>query len=101
MPWSHPDDYDIEMDLVQVLCRVLPDDPGDPPRAVNLAVSSGDHGVGDPFVSIGWRGDDGEWFVAGWNMAQDCWQDARCFKVVGFQPLAPIPELIEEETFPH
>lgn len=84
-------------DLVQVLCRVLPDKPHDGmPRACNLAVSTGDHATGDLFVSVGFPdenigdegGPEGGWFVAGWNMVQDCFQDARRYEVLGWKPLA-------------
>lgn len=97
MTWRRTETYDLAADVVQVLCRVTEYDVGNPPRACNLPVSSGDHGVGDLFVSIGWRGDDGDWFVAGWNMSQDCWQDARCFTVEGWQPLAETPYLLPTE----
>ena len=79
-------------DLVQVLCRVLSDEVADPVRSCHLAISSGDHAEGDLFVSIGHYSEagDGEraWFVAGWDMAQDCWMDARRYEVVGWQPTA-------------
>lgn len=98
MNWKNPNTYDVSDDLVQVLCRVTPYDPGIPPRACNLPVSSGDHGVHELYVSVGWRSDaDGTWFVAGWNMAQDCWQDAQCFEVLGYQPLAETPPLTPAE----
>jgi len=54
-----------------------------------MPVSSGDHGVGDRFVSVGWKDDEGEWHVAGWDMNQDCWTDARCFDLIGWQPMSP------------
>ena len=97
MAWQHTDSYDLADDLVQVQCRVLPDKTRDAfTRSCDLAVSSGDHATGDLFVSIGHANDDGEWFVAGWNMAQDCWQDARCFEVISWQPLASITEPSDE-----
>lgn len=93
MSWRHPATYNPEVDLVQVLCRVLPDDAcGAATRSCDLAVSSGDHATGDLFVSIGHANYEGEWFVAGWNMAQDCWQDARFFEVLGWQPMPEAQE---------
>jgi hypothetical protein len=81
-----------EEELVQVLCRVLPDIAGEFPRSSDFPISSGDHAVGDLFVSIGFRGDDGNWSVAGWDMTQDCFTDARLFKVLAWQPLAGTSE---------
>ena len=81
-------------DLVQVLCRVTKPTFANPnfPRACELPISSGDDAEGDLFVSIGFllaEPIDGQpWSVAGWNMSQDCWQDAHCFEVIGWQPLA-------------
>lgn len=94
--WNAPDTYTEDRDdLVQVLCEVLPDEvPEDGfKRACHLAISSGDHAEGDQFVSIGFKHaacdeHEGEWFVAGWNMTQDCWTDARCFRVLGWLPMA-------------
>lgn len=91
--WREPSEYTPGDDLVQVLCRVLPDKPHEGiPRASNLGISTGDVPVGSLFVSMGFPDQAGDvesgWFVAGWNMAQDCWQDARCFEVLGWQPLA-------------
>ena len=88
MAWKDPKEYRIDDDLVQVLCEVTQPQTSDFPRSCEMPVSSGDHGVGDRFVSIGHANDDGEWFVAGWEMTQDCWTDARCFIVHGWQPLA-------------
>lgn len=95
--WKSPGLYDQTIDdLVQVLCEVLPDaEPEDGfTRSCLLGISSGDHAVGDNFVSIGFKmalpDDDQEWSVAGWNMEQDCWEDARRFRVIGWQPLASL-----------
>lgn len=86
---DHPPEDDSP---VQVLCRVLPNEVASPMRDCHLAVSSGDHAAGDLFVSIGWRDAHGAianvWYIAGWDMAQDCWTDARCFEVIGWQPMA-------------
>lgn len=85
--WNDPDTYDVVSDLVLVRCVVTAPELSDLPRACELPVSSGDHAVGGTFISIGHANHDGEWFVAGWDMAQDCWTDARCFRVTGWQPL--------------
>lgn len=86
--WRHPDEYGLSDDVVQVLCEVTLPQTASFPRACEMPISSGDHAVGDRFVSIGWRDDEGTWFVAGWDMMQDCWADARCFIVTGWQSLA-------------
>ncbi|MEM9717332.1 MAG: hypothetical protein AAF826_12530 [Pseudomonadota bacterium] len=49
--------------------------------------------TGDKFVSVGFmlavpEDLDQPWSVAGWEMTQDCWIDARRFRVIGWQPLA-------------
>lgn len=88
MPWNKPDDYNIEHDLVQVMCVVTQPQTSDFPRSCELPVSSGDHAVGERFVSVGFRNHQGDWCVAGWDMTQDCWVDARCFTVEAWQPLA-------------
>lgn len=88
MSWNEPKEYAPNNDLVQVLCEVTRPQTSDLPRASEMPVSSGDHGVGDRFVSIGWRDCNEEWHVAGWDMTQDCWKDARCYIVLGWQPLA-------------
>lgn len=76
----------------QVLCQTLSDIVDPVPRSCHLAISSGDHAEGDLFVSIGWPDENGDaesgWFVAGWDMTQDCWTDARRYKVLGWKPLA-------------
>lgn len=95
--WRDPIFLPPDGQIVQVLCRVLPDKPHDGmPREVNLGISTGDVPVGHLFVSIGFPDENGDseagWFVAGWNMAQDCWQDARRFEVLGWQPTAAIAE---------
>jgi hypothetical protein len=88
--WKDIADYDEDRDqLVQVLCRVLPDIAGDFPRSSDFPISSGDHAVGDVFVSIGFCNDDGHWAVAGWDMTQDCFTDASLYEVLAWQPLAP------------
>jgi hypothetical protein len=89
MAWKPTSEYQIEDDLVQVLCEATTPVPVNPnfPRACELGVSSGDHADGEKFVSIGLRNEDGEWFVAGWDMTQDCWTDARCFTVLGWQAM--------------
>lgn len=87
--WKSPSEYRDIDDVVQVLCEVTQPTTSDFPRACEMPVSSGDYGVGDLFVSIGWQDDDGEWHVAGWDMAQDCWTDARSYTVNGWQPIAP------------
>lgn len=80
-----------DCELVQVLCEVIADENNEIDH-----ISSGDHAVGDQFVSIGVLAPDvnvygvPEWLVAGWCMNQDCFTDARCFKVVAWQPLAII-----------
>lgn len=94
--WSDPACLPPADQMVQVLCRVLSDKPHEGmPREANLGISTGDVPVGDLFVSIGFPDEDEDaesgWSVAGWNMAQDCWQDARCFEVLGWRPLAAIP----------
>lgn len=84
-PWLDPEEYNVCTDeVVQVLCRGTQPQTSDFPRACEMPISSGDHGVGELFVSIGWRDHEGEWFVAGWDMMQDCWTDARCFEVLGW-----------------
>jgi len=88
--WKDPDEYRTDDDLVQVLAEVTQPITSRFPRSCEMPVSSGDHCVGDHFVSIGHGNEDGEWFVAGWEMTQDCWTDARCFSVVGWQKLATI-----------
>jgi len=79
--WRHPTHPDAERELVTVLCKVLPAaDGGAHVRSSDLSVSSGDFATGDHFVSVGFV--DGNnytaagWFVAGWDMNQDCWTDA-------------------------
>ena len=94
--WKDPGLYDSTNDeLVQVLCEVLPEAAPDDgfTRSCHLPVSSGDHAVGDKFVSIGFMLDcpddlEQPWSVAGWEMTQDCWTDARRFRVIGWQSLA-------------
>jgi hypothetical protein len=87
--WREIKDYDIEEDLVQVLCEVTePVFRSNLARACECPVSSGDHAVGDTFVSIGFRDDVGGWQVAGWDMTQDFWAGARCFRVIKYQRLA-------------
>lgn len=90
MKWNDPKEYKLSEDAVQVLCEVTQPQTSDFPRACEMPISSGDHGVGDRFVSIGWRDDEGEWHVAGWSMTHDCWDDARCYIVHGWLPLAAI-----------
>ncbi|WP_317959813.1 hypothetical protein [Phaeobacter inhibens] len=68
-------------EMVQVLCEQLHDAPD--------AVSIGDHGAGEEFVSIGYiRADNMQWEVAGWNMHYDCWASAAGCEVIGWRPLA-------------
>lgn len=90
--WLDPELAPFDSENVQVLCRVLADAVANPMRSVHCAVSSGDHAEGDLFVSIGWRDENFEaesgWYVAGWDMAQDCWTEARRYEVVGWLPLA-------------
>lgn len=86
--WIDPSRYTDNCDIAQVLCEVTEPNISQFPRSCELPISSGDHAISDKFVSIGWRDDDGEWFVAGWDMTQDCWTDARCFVVRGFRPMA-------------
>ena len=93
MEWNDPKKYDLRNDAVQVLCEVTQPQTSDFPRACEMPISSGDHGVGDRFVSIGWRDDEGDWHVAGWDMMQDCWDDARCYIVHGWLPLAEIQSI--------
>lgn len=90
--WKSPDEYSANDDLVQVLCEVTMPETFELPRACEMPVSAGDHAVGDKFVSVGWRDheDESDWHVAGWEMTLDCWTDARCFKVIGWQPVAKI-----------
>ncbi|MDW3181763.1 hypothetical protein [Roseobacter sp.] len=93
MSWLDPLLYSDTDDLVIVLCRVTEPQISEFPRACELPVSSGDHAVGDLFTSIGFKlampeDLDNEWSIAGWNMTQDCWEDARCFEVIGWRPLA-------------
>lgn len=92
--WRPLHEYDPanpDCELVQVLCEVIADENNEIDH-----ISSGDHAVGDQFVSIGFLADDAyiagvpDWLVAGWCMNQDCFTDARCFKVVAWQPLAII-----------
>ena len=95
MSWRHPGLYTDAEDLVQVLCEVTEPSLSEFPRACELPVSSGDHAVGQRFVSVGFVlpiPDEHQnlWSVAGWNMAQDCWQGAHCFEVIGWQPLADV-----------
>jgi hypothetical protein len=94
MAWKPTSEYQIEDDLVQVLCVATTPWPADPefPRACELGISSGDHADGEKFVSIGSRDEDGEWFVAGWDMTQDCWTGARCFSVLGWQAMPSATE---------
>ena len=89
MSWIDPIHQPEGDDLVQVLCEVLPEEDG-----AALPVSSGDHGEGDRFVSVGFPvygddhgGEDG-WQIAGWLMTQDCWTSASRYRVLGWQPLA-------------
>lgn len=90
--WRAVKDYQaFDDDLALVLCRVTLPQTSEFPRACEMPVSSGDHAVGDVFISIGHANDEGEWFVAGWDMVQDCWTDARCFDVLGWQPLEAAP----------
>ncbi|MCA1241836.1 hypothetical protein LC092_05265 [Stappia stellulata] len=86
--WLDPTSYDLANGLVQVLCEVTQPTTSDFPRACEMPISSGDKGVGELFVSIGFRDDPGNWLVAGWDMMQDCWTDARCYLVKGWQPMA-------------
>lgn len=77
----NPDEPPATDEMVQVICELLHDGPD--------AVSIGDFGAGDEFVSIGYiRADNMQWEVAGWNMSHDCWTSAAGFKVVGWRPLA-------------
>jgi hypothetical protein len=88
--WRPLTEYEPSMQLVQVLCKVTEPELSEFPRACELPISAGDYGIDDMFVSIGWQDEDGIWFVAGWDMMQDCWKDAKCFKVKSFQPIAAI-----------
>ena len=90
--WNSPNDKPSDAENYQVLCRVLPDEIAHPMRSLHVGVSSGDHGEGDLFVSIGWPDENNDaesgWFVAGWDMSQDCWSDARRYQVLGWLPMA-------------
>ena len=90
--WEDPATCKPDYDLVIVLCEVTRPQTSEFPRACEMPVSSGDHAVGDSFVSIGFMPHEPElegrdWSVAGFEMMQDCWTDARCFKVIGWKPL--------------
>lgn len=93
MIWKFTSSYRVSDDLVLVLCKVTPPETSDFPRACAMPISSGDHGVDDLFVSIGHANEDGEWWVAGWDNMQDCWTDARCFKVIGWERLPETTDL--------
>jgi hypothetical protein len=100
MSWKSTYEYQIENNLVLVLCQVTKPTPANPEfaRACELDISSGDHADGEKFVSIGSRDEDGEWFVAGWDMTQDCWTDARCFTVLGWQSMPKAYRRIQDLT---
>ena len=91
--WRAPETYSDTDDLVLVLCQVTLPETDDFPRAGEMPVSSGDHAVGEMFISIGHANEDGDWYVAGWDMNQDCWIDARCFVVKGWQPLGTAAQI--------
>jgi hypothetical protein len=91
--WTQISDVLPERDeMVQLLCRVLPEPSGAQVRSCELAVSIGDYAERDLFVTIGYRCEvfpgAPEWEAAGWDMAQDCWTSARLFSVEAWQPLA-------------
>lgn len=92
----------------QVLCRVLDNAISLHPRSAHCALSTGDHAAGDLFVSVGWPDENGHaesgWYVAGWDMTQDCWTDARRYQVLGWLPLAdpgpcPTPAIMTDAEF--
>lgn len=90
--WRPLSEYDVYTDdLVLVRCRVTEPETSELPKACELPVSSGLYGVGDIFTSIGHANEDGEWFVAGWDMTQDCWTDARGFEPIEWRPLELAP----------
>lgn len=91
MTWQAPELYnESEHDLVQLLCIGVTQVIRGLPRACDLPITSGYHSDDEPFTTIGFKSQEMGWCIAGWDMTQDCWTDARHIKVLGWQPMSPI-----------
>lgn len=87
--WQPVSDYTPGREMVQVRCRVTEFETTEFPRDSEFPISTFDHAPGDTFVSIGFRDFEGNWFVAGWHMQQDCFTDARHFEVLEWTEMEP------------
>ena len=91
MTWQNPKLYEESRDnLVQLLCIAIPQIFSGFPRECDFPITSKDHVNDEPFRTIGFKNQEMEWCIAGWDITQDCWTDARYIKVLGWQPMAPI-----------